>query len=79
VPWHPVWSFPVYIDQCAVLALITWLLASSSWAETRDVVFLLLLGALFYLSARRGGKREDHGELHHPSGMCELNRAWGAI
>jgi basic amino acid/polyamine antiporter, APA family len=46
---------------CAALALIAWLLASSSWAETRDVMFLLLLGVLLYLSARRRGKREDHG------------------
>jgi amino acid transporter len=41
------------IIPCAALALIAWLLASSSWAETRDVMFLLLLGALFYLAARR--------------------------
>lgn len=49
------------IIPCAALALIAWLLASSSWAETRDVLFLLLLGAVLYLSARRRGKREDHG------------------
>jgi basic amino acid/polyamine antiporter, APA family len=41
------------IVPCAALALIAWLLASSSWAETRDVMFLLLLGALFYMAARR--------------------------
>ena len=46
---------------CAALTLIAWLLASSSWAETRDVMFLLLLGVLLYLSARRRGEREDHG------------------
>ena len=49
------------IIPCAALTLIAWLLASSSWAETRDVMFLLLLGVLLYLSARRRGEREDHG------------------
>jgi basic amino acid/polyamine antiporter, APA family len=39
---------------CAALLLIIWLLASSSWAETRDVAILLLLGALLRaFSARR--------------------------
>jgi APA family basic amino acid/polyamine antiporter len=50
------------IIPCAALALIAWLLASSSGAETRDVLFLVLLGAVLYLSARRRGNREDnHG------------------
>ena len=48
------------IISCAALVLIAWLLASSSWAETRDVLFLLLLGALLYLSERRRGKRKYH-------------------
>jgi APA family basic amino acid/polyamine antiporter len=30
------------------LALIAWLIASSSWAETRDVTLMTLLGALLY-------------------------------
>jgi amino acid transporter len=37
---------------CAALALIVWLLASSSWAETRDVALLILLGALLYRVGR---------------------------
>lgn len=36
----------------AALVLIVWLLASSSWAETRDVAFLSLLGALLYRLGR---------------------------
>jgi APA family basic amino acid/polyamine antiporter len=35
------------------LALISWLIASSSWAETRDVTIMTLLGALLYGIGRR--------------------------
>jgi len=38
---------------CAALLLIAWLLASSSWTETRDVTLLILLGALVYRLGRR--------------------------
>jgi len=34
------------------LVLIAWLIASSSWAETRDVTIMTLLGALLYGSMR---------------------------
>jgi amino acid transporter len=40
------WGGPVI--PCAALALIAWLLASSSWSETRDVAILILFGALVY-------------------------------
>jgi amino acid transporter len=44
----------------AALVLIGWLLASSSWAETRDVVILILLGALLYAIGRLRRKK-DYG------------------
>lgn len=37
----------------AALALIAWLLASSSYAETRDVAFLTVVGMLLYALGRR--------------------------
>jgi APA family basic amino acid/polyamine antiporter len=42
---------------CAALAMIAWLLASTSWIESRDVAILILLGALVYAMARRRGKK----------------------
>jgi basic amino acid/polyamine antiporter, APA family len=42
---------------CAALALIGWLLASSSGTETRDVIFLILLGGVLYWLARRRGHK----------------------
>jgi amino acid transporter len=39
----------------AALLLISWLIASSSWAETRDVALWTLLGALVYAAGRRRG------------------------
>jgi APA family basic amino acid/polyamine antiporter len=45
------------IIPCAALALIGWLLASSSGTETRDVIYLILLGgALYWLGRRRGNQ-----------------------
>jgi APA family basic amino acid/polyamine antiporter len=41
----------------AALALIAWLIASSSWAETRDVTIMTLLGALLYGIGRWHGRR----------------------
>ena len=46
------------IIPCVALALIGWLLASSSGSETRDVIFLILLGALIYGFGRWRG---NHG------------------
>jgi hypothetical protein len=43
------------IIPCAALALIGWLLASSSGTETRDVIFLILLGGVLYWLGRRRG------------------------
>jgi amino acid transporter len=37
----------------AAIALIAWLLASSSFAATRDVAILTLIGALLYAIGRR--------------------------
>jgi basic amino acid/polyamine antiporter, APA family len=39
------------------IALILWLIASSSWAETRDVTIMVLLGALLYGIGRWHGRR----------------------
>jgi APA family basic amino acid/polyamine antiporter len=39
------------------LALISWLIASSSWAETRDVTIMTLLGALLYGIGRWHARR----------------------
>jgi amino acid transporter len=36
----------------AALAMIAWLLASSSWMESRDVTILILLGSLLYAAGR---------------------------
>ena len=41
----------------AALVLISWLIASSSWAETRDVTIMVLLGALLYGIGRWHGRR----------------------
>ena len=42
---------------CAALAMIAWLLASSSWSESRDVTILILLGCLIYaVGGWRGGQ-----------------------
>ena len=45
------------IIPCAALALIGWLLASSSGSETRDVIFLILLGGVLYRLGRRRGNQ----------------------
>jgi APA family basic amino acid/polyamine antiporter len=45
------------IIPVAALGLIAWLLASSSWIESRDVTILILLGTLVYAMARPRGKR----------------------
>jgi len=46
------WTIP-----CAALTMIAWLLASSSWLESRDVTILILLGSLVYaVGALRGNK-----------------------
>lgn len=42
---------------CAALGMIAWLLASTSWIESRDVAILILLGALLYAMASRRGKK----------------------
>jgi amino acid transporter len=41
------------IIPCAALALIAWLLASSSWVESRDVAILMVLGSAVYAARRR--------------------------
>jgi APA family basic amino acid/polyamine antiporter len=40
----------------AALAMIAWLLASSSWMESRDVAMLRVLGSLVYAAGRRQRK-----------------------
>jgi amino acid transporter len=45
------------IIPAAALGLIAWLLASSSWIESRDVTILILLGTLVYAMARLRGKK----------------------
>jgi len=47
------------IIPCAALAMIAWLLASSSWIESRDVTILILLGTLVYAVGRRRGKKAE--------------------
>jgi amino acid transporter len=47
------------IIPCAALAMIAWLLASSSWIESRDVTILILLGTLVYVVGRRRGKKAE--------------------
>lgn len=42
---------------CAALSLILWLMASSSWAETRDVAIWTTLGAVVYAMGRWHGRR----------------------
>jgi basic amino acid/polyamine antiporter, APA family len=44
------------IIPCAALLLIFWLLASSSWAETRDVAISTVVGALVYAAGRWRGR-----------------------
>jgi APA family basic amino acid/polyamine antiporter len=41
------------IIPVAALALIAWLLASSSWVESRDVAILIVLGSAVYGARRR--------------------------
>lgn len=41
----------------AALATIAWLLASSSWIESRDVTILILLGSVVYAVGKARGKR----------------------
>ena len=45
------------VIPAAALALIVWLLASSSFAATRDVVVLTAFGALLYAVGRRRGRK----------------------
>ena len=42
-----------WIIPGAALALIAWLLASSSWMESRDVTILILLGSVVYAAGRK--------------------------
>jgi basic amino acid/polyamine antiporter, APA family len=42
-----------WIIPGAALAMIAWLLASSSWIESRDVTILMLLGSVVYAAGRR--------------------------
>ena len=46
-----------FIIPGTALALISWLIASSSWAETRDVTIMTFVGALFYGIGRWQGRR----------------------
>jgi basic amino acid/polyamine antiporter, APA family len=47
-----------WIIPGAALASIAWLLASSSWTESRDVTILIVLGSLVYaLGKGRGGRQ----------------------
>jgi APA family basic amino acid/polyamine antiporter len=41
------------IIPCAAVLMIAWLLASSSWIESRDVMILILFGTLLYAARRR--------------------------
>jgi hypothetical protein len=45
------------IIPAAAMGMIAWLLASSSWIESRDVTILILLGTLVYAMARPRGKK----------------------
>jgi len=49
----------------AALMLITWLLASSSFAETRDVALLTAFGALLYAVGRRRRKAAREHEVKY--------------
>jgi APA family basic amino acid/polyamine antiporter len=42
---------------CAAVAMIAWLLLSSSWIESRDVTILILLGGLMYAVGKWRAKR----------------------
>jgi basic amino acid/polyamine antiporter, APA family len=46
-----------WIIPGAALATIVWLLASTSWIESRDVTILMLLGGLVYAAGRGRAKR----------------------
>ena len=42
---------------CAAVAMIAWLLVSSSWIESRDVAILIVLGASMYAVGKRRARR----------------------
>jgi hypothetical protein len=42
-----------WIIPGASLAMIAWLLASSSWIESRDVTIMILLGSVVYAAGQR--------------------------
>jgi APA family basic amino acid/polyamine antiporter len=46
-----------WIVPCLALAMIAWLLASTSWIESRDVTILILLGILVYAAGRSRAKK----------------------
>jgi basic amino acid/polyamine antiporter, APA family len=46
------------IIPCAALLLIAWLLASSSWTETRDVATWATVGGLVYVAGRWRGRHD---------------------
>jgi len=45
------------VDPIAALTLIAWLLASTSFAATRDVAILALVGMLLYAAGHRHRRR----------------------